>query len=68
MRKLAIRASAVIGAAAIMATGAAIANAANSFKGEVPPTLGVRDWMNSSPKTLAELKGEVVLLEFWSTT
>jgi thiol-disulfide isomerase/thioredoxin len=31
------------------------------------PELGVKEWLNSPPVTLAGLKGKVVLLEFWAT-
>jgi thiol-disulfide isomerase/thioredoxin len=35
--------------------------------GEPAPELSVKEWLNSEPLTLAELKGKVVLLEFWAT-
>jgi thiol-disulfide isomerase/thioredoxin len=35
--------------------------------GELAPELAIKEWHNSSPLTLAELKGKVVLLEFWAT-
>lgn len=31
------------------------------------PELAVKEWLNGAPVTLAELKGKVVLLEFWAT-
>jgi thiol-disulfide isomerase/thioredoxin len=35
--------------------------------GQPAPELTTREWLNSSPLTLSELKGKVVLLEFWAT-
>ena len=35
--------------------------------GEPAPELVVKEWLNSSPLTLEQLKGRVVLLEFWAT-
>lgn len=35
--------------------------------GEVAPALSVTTWINGGPLTLAELRGRVVLLEFWAT-
>jgi thiol-disulfide isomerase/thioredoxin len=35
--------------------------------GQPAPELAVKEWLNSSPLTLADLKGKVVLLEFWAT-
>lgn len=31
-----------------------------------PELVGITDWINSKPLTLAELKGKVVLLDFWT--
>src|SRR3954469_4471024 len=39
--------------------------------GKAPPPLAVKDWLNSAPLKLDELKGKVVVLEFggpWCTT
>ena len=35
--------------------------------GQPAPELAVKEWLNSAPVTLAELKGKVALLEFWAT-
>jgi len=35
--------------------------------GEVAPALSVKTWINGGPLTLEELRGRVVLLEFWAT-
>jgi thiol-disulfide isomerase/thioredoxin len=35
--------------------------------GKPAPELSVKEWLNSTPLTLAELRGKVVLLEFWAT-
>lgn len=35
--------------------------------GQDAPELGVEDWIQGDPTTLAELRGKVVLLEFWAT-
>ena len=68
MRNWTTRAAAVVALAAVMSVGGAIAYGGNSYKGQVPPEITPQDWMNRAPTNLAQLKGEVVLLEFWSTT
>lgn len=68
MGNMATRMGAAFGVAAIVTAGTAIARASgNSYTGQVPPEISCTDWINSKPLTLAELKGDVVLLEFWST-
>jgi hypothetical protein len=34
--------------------------------GKAAPELGGGNWINSRPLSIAELKGRVVLLEFWT--
>ena len=39
----------------------------NSSGGEVLPEFtGVQEWLNSSPLTIADLKGQVVLIQIWT--
>lgn len=35
--------------------------------GEQAPEIAVKDWINGEPTMLADLRGRVVLLEFWAT-
>jgi hypothetical protein len=49
--------------AAIAAIGAATRPSA---KREIPSLSGATAWLNTQPLTAAELKGKVVLVEFWT--
>jgi cytochrome c biogenesis protein CcdA/thiol-disulfide isomerase/thioredoxin len=35
---------------------------------QAPEFTGIQDWINSSPLTIAQLKGKVVLVDFWTYT
>jgi thiol-disulfide isomerase/thioredoxin len=35
--------------------------------GEPAPELAIKEWLNTNPLTLADLNGQVILLEFWAT-
>ena len=48
-------------AASMKATGLPI-------EGEMPPLTGATAWINTSPLTSADLRGKVVLVEFWTYT
>jgi cytochrome c biogenesis protein CcmG/thiol:disulfide interchange protein DsbE len=37
------------------------------LEGAAPPAFQVKDWTNSKPMELADLKGKVVLIDFWAT-
>jgi len=41
--------------------------ALNKMQGKLAPPLMLTNWINSKPLKLDELKGKVVLLEFWAT-
>ncbi len=66
------------GKAAMPLTGAANAQAANTGKwwhprrlaieGNMPPLDGATAWINSQPLQAADLRGKVVLVEFWTYT
>jgi thiol-disulfide isomerase/thioredoxin len=34
-------------------------------RGAIPPPISAAQWFNSAPKTLHDLKGQVVLIDFW---
>src|SRR5215211_108317 len=38
------------------------------LEGELPPLDGATDWLNSRPITREELRGKVVLVDFWTYT
>ena len=37
------------------------------LEGKAPPALSVENWINGKPMKLEDLKGKVVLLDFWAT-
>src|SRR5688572_24004687 len=39
----------------------------DALQGKPPPALQTTDWVNREPVTLDQLKGKVVLLDFWAT-
>ncbi len=41
--------------------------ALNQMQGKTAPPLTVKNWINSKPLKLEELKGKIVVLEFWAT-
>ena len=46
--------------------GAAPADDTLPVEGKAPPLTGAVDWLNSAPLTAAQLKGKVVLVDFWT--
>ena len=42
-------------------------NAINAMQGQPAPALAVGGWINSNPLTLADLKGKIVVIDFWAT-
>jgi cytochrome c biogenesis protein CcmG/thiol:disulfide interchange protein DsbE len=39
----------------------------DKVQGEKAPEIELADWMHSEAKTLADLKGKIVVLDFWAT-
>ena len=39
----------------------------DALQGKPAPPLVVQNWINSKPQTLGELKGKIVVLDFWAT-
>ena len=58
----------------VLAESAAVGNPMTSkalhlpVEGDLPSLEGATKWMNSPPLTPTELRGEVVLVEFWTYT
>ena len=42
-------------------------SALDAMQGKPTPALAVKDWINSKPLTMADLKGKIVVLDFWAT-
>lgn len=60
MRKLAL--AALMGFMTLAASGGAAA----SLLGKAAPEFTNQTWINSEPLRLADLRGKVVLIEFWT--
>ncbi|WP_182657299.1 cytochrome c biogenesis protein DipZ [Stenotrophomonas lacuserhaii] len=54
------------GAAAMTSTGAAAADVPLPVEGELPALEGTTGWLNSPPLTREQLRGKVVLIDFWT--
>jgi thiol-disulfide isomerase/thioredoxin len=57
---------AVLGMLAAAAAFPAIASAPLHDRGAAPEFTGIETWLNSAPLTLAGLRGQVVLVDFWT--
>lgn len=73
---MSIRSNAIIFVAAIAASVAALTFAAPSLGGDTavsdqrqaPEFQGIDTWLNSQPLTASDLRGKVVLVDFWTYT
>lgn len=55
-------------AAALLATSAAAASLPSSAVTQAPEFSGIEQWHNSAPLTMQQLRGKVVLVDFWTYT
>ncbi|SOB94452.1 cytochrome c biogenesis protein DipZ [Rhodobacter maris] len=51
---------------AMLAAGPAMTTPALPVEGRMPPLTGAVQWLNSAPLTAEELRGKVVLIDFWT--
>ncbi len=60
--------SSVVGTALglLLACGTALAQQPAVFRAKPPELSGVQTWINSKPLTLAGLRGQVVVVHFWT--
>jgi thiol-disulfide isomerase/thioredoxin len=57
-----------LAAAALLGTSAAAAPAAAPAAVKAPEFTGIEQWHNSAPLTMQQLRGKVVLVDFWTYT
>ena len=71
-RRQFIGAAAALGVAGLGVIGSAVRQMASAAdlpdEGAIPPLSGATEWLNSPPLTLASLRGNVVLIDFWTYT
>ncbi|MFO0983395.1 MAG: hypothetical protein U1E76_16960 [Planctomycetota bacterium] len=54
--------------ASLVLSVAALASSETSFLDKLPPDIAVKSWINTPGwRSLSNLSGKVVLLEFWAT-
>jgi hypothetical protein len=53
---------------AVWAQAASMKSRSLPVEGEIPPLSGAIAWINTPPLTPADLRGKVVLVEFWTYT
>jgi hypothetical protein len=53
-------------AAALLVVGACGAQEPASMRIKAPELEGISDWVNTKPLKLSDLKGQVVVLHFWT--
>ncbi|HKY09922.1 MAG TPA: redoxin domain-containing protein, partial [Candidatus Binatia bacterium] len=56
----------MVGALVIMTVAGVACAFARAEVGKPAPEISVQSWLNSQPLKLAELKGKVALVEFWT--
>ena len=66
MLRIRKKSAALLSLATALSFAGFVLSAANARVGTLAPEISGQSWLNSKPLELAELKGKVVLLEFWT--